>query len=334
MHADLNGKAVLVTGGTGSFGSAFVRSILQHSPAVKRLVVVSRDEQKHHDMMTDLSPREYPALEYRLGDVRDRDRMMELFRGIDVVVHSAAMKHVPASEMNPMECVKTNIIGSQNVIDAAMANDVKIVVALSTDKASSPSNFYGASKLCLEKLFTYADSQKRDKNIRFSVVRYANVFGSKGSVIPLFLKKRSQGWLPVTHPAMTRFSITMDDALNLVYFAISNGWGGEIVLPVSPSYRVGDVASAVAPGAEQRIIGSRPGEKMHESMFTEVDAPYTARRGAYYIICPITGTAQWNRDEYCAKTGAEPVPEGFVYESGKNDQWLSVDDIKRLLETI
>lgn len=331
MIANLNDQSVLVTGGTGSFGKAFVQSVLKHSPDVKRLVVVSRDEQKHHEMMTDLSPTEYPALEYRLGDVRDRDRMMELFRGIDVVVHSAAMKHVPASEMNPMECVKTNIIGSQNVIDAAMAHDVKIVVALSTDKASSPSNFYGASKLCLEKLFTYADSQKRDKDIRFTVVRYANVFGSKGSVIPLFLKKRSQGWLPVTHPEMTRFSITMDDALGLVYYGIAHGWGGEIILPISPSYKVGDVATAVAPEAEQRIMGPRPGEKMHESMFTEIDAPNTAQRDDYYIICPIAGTAQWNRNDYCAKTGAKPVPDGFVYDSGKNTRWLSVEDIRFLL---
>jgi len=334
MIANLNGQSVLVTGGTGSFGKAFVQSILQHSPQVKRLVVLSRDEQKHHEMMTDLSPAAYPALEYRLGDVRDRDRMMELFRGIDVVVHSAAMKHVPASEMNPMECVKTNIIGSQNVIDAAMANDVKIVVALSTDKASSPSNFYGASKLCLEKLFTYADSQKRDKDIRFSVVRYANVFGSKGSVIPLFMKKKSQGWLPVTHPEMTRFSITMDEALNLVYYAIANGWGGEIVLPISPSYKVGDVATAVAPEAEQRIMGARPGEKMHETMFSDIDAPYTAQRDKYYIICPITGTANWNRDEYCKKTGATAVADGFVYDSGKNTAWLNVEDIRKQLSIL
>jgi FlaA1/EpsC-like NDP-sugar epimerase len=334
MIANLNNQSVLVTGGTGSFGKAFIQSVLQHSPQVKRLVVVSRDEQKHHEMMTDLSPAQYPALEYRLGDVRDKDRMMELFRGIDVVVHSAAMKHVPASEMNPMECVKTNIIGSQNIIDAAMANDVKIVVALSTDKASSPSNFYGASKLCLEKLFTYADSQKRGKDIRFSVVRYANVFGSKGSVIPLFLKKKSQGWLPVTHPEMTRFSITMDEAVELVYYTIANGWGGEIVLPISPSYKVGDVATAVAPEAEQRITGARPGEKMHETMFTEIDAPYTAQRDKYYIICPITGTGNWNRDEYCKKTGAIAVADGFVYDSGKNNQWLAIAEINRLLSQL
>lgn len=205
---------------------------------------------------------------------------------------------------------------------------------VSLNKASSPSNFYGASKLCLEKLFTYADSQKRGKDIRFSVVRYANVFGSKGSVIPLFLKKKSQGWLPVTHPEMTRFSITMEDALGLVYYAIANGWGGEIILPISPSYKVGDVATAVAPDAEQRIIGSRPGEKMHETMFTDIDAPYTVKRDQYYIICPITGTTSWNRDEYCKKTGAEPVTDGFVYSSGSNTQWLSVTDLQKLLSVL
>jgi UDP-N-acetylglucosamine 4,6-dehydratase/5-epimerase len=220
------------------------------------------------------------------------------------------------------------------VIDAAMAHEVKIVVALSTDKASSPSNFYGASKLCLEKLFTYADSQKRDKDIRFSVVRYANVFGSKGSVIPLFLKKKSEGWLPVTHPEMTRFSITMDEALNLVYYAIANGWGGEIVLPISPSYKVGDVATAVAPEAEQRIMGARPGEKMHETMFTEIDAPNTAQRDQYYIICPITGTANWNREEYCKKTGASAVKDGFVYSSGTNTHWLTVENLRKLLSVL
>ncbi len=331
---DLNGKSVLVTGGTGSFGRAFIQTVLKDYPSVKRLVVVSRDEQKHHEMMTELSPKQFSALEYRLGDVRDKNRMMELFRGIDIVVHAAAMKHVPASELNPMECVKTNILGSQHVIDAAQYNRVKVVVALSTDKASSPSNFYGASKLCLEKLFIHADSQKRDADIRYSVVRYANVFGSKGSVIPLFLKLKDTGVLPVTHPDMTRFSITIDKAVELVYFAIQNGWGGEIVLPICPSYRLLDVAKAIAPDAEYRILGARPGEKMHETMFTEIDAPYTARRDEYYVICPITGTAKWDRDMYCNKTGATPVPVGMDYDSGKNVQWLKVTDIHKQLSLV
>jgi FlaA1/EpsC-like NDP-sugar epimerase len=330
---DLNGKSVLVTGGTGSFGRAFTQSVLKDYPSVKRLVVVSRDEQKHHEMMTDLSPKEYPALEYRLGDVRDKDRMLELFQGIDVIVHAAAMKHVPASELNPMECVKTNILGSQHVIDAARYNQVKVVVALSTDKASSPSNFYGASKLCLEKLFIHADSQKGDADIRYSVVRYANVFGSKGSVIPLFLKLKDTGVLPVTDPDMTRFSITIDKAVELVYFAIQNGWGGEIVLPICPSYRLLDVAKAIAPDAEYRILGARPGEKMHETMFTEMDAPYTVRRGDYYVICPITGTANWEREEYCEKTGAVAVEYGNSYHSGHNGTWLDINDIRDQVAT-
>jgi FlaA1/EpsC-like NDP-sugar epimerase len=328
---DLNGKSILVTGGTGSFGRAFIQSVLKDYPSVKRLVVVSRDEQKHHEMMTEISPKEFPALEYRLGDVRDKDRMMELFRGIDIVVHAAAMKHVPASEMNPMECIKTNIIGSQNIIDASLANGVQIVVALSTDKAASPSNIYGASKLCLEKLFTYADSQKRQQNIRFTVVRYANVFGSKGSVIPLFLKMRSKGWLPLTHTEMTRFSITMSDALALVYYAIEYGWGGEIILPVSSSYRITDVATAVAPEAEQRIIGARPGEKIHETMFTEIESLNTVKKDSYYVICPTIGTSHWDKDQYCFKTGAKPVKKGIQYNSGRNDFWLSVSDIQNLL---
>lgn len=332
LPESLNGMSVLVTGGTGSFGKAFVQSVLERSPEVKRLMIVSRDEQKQHEMMTELPTSKYPALQYRLGDVRDRDRMMELFSGMDVVVHAAAMKHVPAAEMNPMECVKTNILGSQNVVDAATAARVKVVVALSTDKASAPSNFYGASKLCLEKLFTHADSQKRDADIRFSVVRYANVFGSRGSVVPLFLKKKAQGWLPVTDPEMTRFSITIDEAVDLVYFAIYKGWGGEIILPISPSYKVGDVATAVAPEAAIKVTGARPGEKMHENMFTSVDAPFTAKRGKYYVICPITGTAQWSREDYCTQTDTEPVPDGFTYDSGANSAWLSINDLKSLLE--
>ncbi len=329
---DLNGKSILVTGGTGSFGRAFIQSVLKYYPSVKRLVVVSRDEQKHHEMMTELSPKEFPALEYRLGDVRDKDRMMELFRGIDIVVHAAAMKHVPASELNPMECVKTNILGSQHVIDAARYNQVKVVVALSTDKASSPSNFYGASKLCLEKLFIHADSQKGDADIRYTVVRYANVFASKGSVIPLFLKLKDTGVLPVTDPDMTRFSITIDKAVELVYFTIQNGWGGEIVLPICPSYRLLDVAKAIAPDAEYRILGARPGEKMHETMFTSIDAPNTARRDDYYIICPVKGTAKWDRDQYCHKTGATSVPDEMIYDSITNDWWLSVTELNIMLE--
>lgn len=329
---DLNNKNILVTGGTGSFGRAFILSLLQRFPQVKRIVVFSRDEQKQFDMMNDLPAAKYPCLEFMLGDVRNRNRIIEVAHDIDVIVHSAAMKHVPAAEMNPMECVLTNIIGSQNVIDAALINNVKVVVALSTDKAASPANFYGASKLCLEKLFTYADLKKGKRDIRFSVVRYANVFGSKGSVVPLFLKLKKQNYIPVTNADMTRFSITMATAVNLVYFAIDNGWGGEIVLPESASYKITDLATAVAPGVEQKIIGMRIGEKLHETMYTELDSYNTVKRGEYYIICPPKGLGLWTVDDYLKKTNAGKVAENTAYSSDTNNHWLNVDDIKNLLQ--
>jgi UDP-N-acetylglucosamine 4,6-dehydratase/5-epimerase len=329
---DLNNKSILVTGGTGSFGRAFIQRILNEFPQIKKIVVFSRDEQKQFDMMNDYPSSKYPCLEFMLGDVRNRNRIIEAAQGMDIIVHSAAMKHVPASEMNPMECVQTNIIGSQNVVDAAMANNVKIVVALSTDKAASPVNFYGASKLCLEKLFTYADFKKRDKDIRFSVVRYANVFGSKGSVVPLFLKLKKQGYLPITHAAMTRFSITMDTAVNLVYYALENGWGGDVILPESPSYKITDLASAIAPDMEQREVGIRVGEKLHETMYTEIDSYNTVKRDQYYIICPQKGLGLWTVDDYINKNkNAVKVAEDVAYASNTNTNWLSVDTIKKIL---
>ena len=330
---DLNNKTILITGGTGSFGKAFIRSLLKKFPAVKRIIVFSRDEQKHFEMMNEISPASYPCMQYLLGDVRDRDRLIEVTGNVDVLIHAAAMKHVPAAEMNPMECVKTNILGSQNVIDAALLNKVKVVVALSSDKAVSPVNFYGASKLCLEKLFTHADFRKGNTDIRFSLVRYANVFGSKGSVIPFFLKCRGQGYLPITHPEMTRFSITMSDAVDLVYYAIDNGWGGDIILPVSASYKIMDVAEAIAPEAEKRIVGTRAGEKLHETMYTELDSGNTVQRDHYYIICPPDGAGLWNTSDYCKKTGANRVPENSACTSNTNSAWLDVPAIKNLVET-
>jgi UDP-N-acetylglucosamine 4,6-dehydratase (inverting) len=334
MHTDLNNQSVLVTGGTGSFGKAFIQSLLQQHPQVKRVIVFSRDEQKHFEMMNELPMAKFPCLQYMLGDVRDRERVLEISRGVDIIVHAAAMKHVPVSEMNPMECIKTNVLGSQNIIDAAFEHKVKTVVALSTDKAASPVNFYGASKLCLEKLFIYAGLKTGQSNTSFSVVRYANVFGSKGSVVPLFLKKRNEGVLPITHPDMTRFSITMQNAIDLVYFALQKGWGGEIILPISPSYKVSDIATAIAPQAQQQIIGARAGEKMHEMMFTENDAPNTVRRDNYYIICPANGQGTWSRDEYCKKTGATLVADEFAYVSNRNDSWLSVSDIRKMVKEL
>jgi FlaA1/EpsC-like NDP-sugar epimerase len=254
--------------------------------------------------------------------------MMELFQGADVVIHSAAMKHVPAAESNPMECVKTNIIGSYNVITAALANRVPRVVALSTDKAALPSTFYGASKLCLEKLFVDAN---RRQSTRFSVVRYANVFGSKGSVVPLFLRKRPEGILPITDPGMTRFSITMQGAIDLVVFALDSGWGGEVIVPVAPSYRVPDVAQAIAPEAEQRVIGIRPGEKLHEVMVSPVEAPHTVRRGRFLVICP--SGDRYDAERYARETSGTRMEADFEYSSGTNEDWLSVEDIRQLLKT-
>ncbi len=329
---NLNNKSVLVTGGTGSFGRAFINSLIERFPSIKKIIVFSRDEQKQFEMMNELPTSKYPFLHYLLGDVRNRERVFEVSRGVDVIVHSAAMKHVPAAEMNPMECVRTNILGSQNVIDAAIANNVKIVVALSTDKAASPANFYGASKFCLEKLFVFADKQKANNETRFSAVRYANVFGSKGSVIPFFLKQKQTGVLPITHSEMTRFSITMNDAVNLVYYAINNGWGGEIILPISSSYKVVDLAKAVAPEAQKNIVGIRPGEKLHETMYTDLESFSTVAKDNYYIICPAKGLGCWEVDEYCNKTGAVKVPENKAYSSDTNTSWLNVDAIKKLLD--
>lgn len=322
----MNNQRILITGGTGSFGRAFVRYIFTKFPEIKQVVIFSRDEQKQFEMAQEFSPKDYP-IKYVLGDVRNLDRLMQATRNIDLLIHSAAMKHVPAAEQNPMECVMTNILGSQNVIDAAIANKVKKVVALSTDKSTYPINVYGASKLFLEKLFTYADSQKEDQDIRFSVVRYGNVFGSKGSVVPFFLKKSTDEFLPITHPDMTRFSITMQEGIDLVMYALDNGWGGEIIVPIAPSYRILDVATAIAPNIEHRIIGMRAGEKLDEIMITKNEAPFTARRDTYFIICPNDG--DWNRDEYCVQTNAERVEEGFEYNSGRNTDWLSVTQIKK-----
>ncbi|MFK8013653.1 MAG: UDP-N-acetylglucosamine 4,6-dehydratase (inverting) [Marinicellaceae bacterium] len=326
----LNNKKILITGGTGSFGRAFVKYIFEEYSDIKQVVIYSRDEQKQFEMSSEFPSNKYP-IKYLLGDVRDADRLMKVTQGIDILVHSAAMKHVPAAEQNPMECVKTNILGSQNIIDAAYANNIKQVVALSTDKSTAPINVYGASKLLLEKLFIYADTEKEQQDIRFSVVRYGNIFGSKGSVVPFFLKKIKDGYLPITDPNMTRFSITIQESIDLVMFALEKGWGGEIIVPIAPSYRITDVAKAIAPDIEQRIIGMRQGEKLDEIMTTSFESLFTVKRDNFYIVCPSEG--QWSCDEYCDKTDAKSVEIGFEYDSGKNHEWLTVDQIKNLMIT-
>ena len=269
---DLNNKSILITGGTGSFGKTFTKLILSRFPKVKRLVILSRDEQKHFQMAMDYPESKYPAIRYFIGNVRDENRLMSAFEGIDIVIHAAAMKHVHLAEYNPMECVKTNILGAENVINAALKTGVQNVVALSTDKAAAPINLYGATKLASDKLFVAANNIKGNRDIKFSVVRYGNVMGSNGSVMPFFLRKRKEGILPITDSRMTRFNISLEDGCEMVFNAIESAWGGEIFVPKIPSYKITDVATAIAPDCKQEIVGIRPGEKLHEEMITTSDS--------------------------------------------------------------
>lgn len=319
-------KSILITGGTGSFGKKFVERILTHYPEITRLVVFSRDELKQYEMAQDFSDTQYPSLRYFIGDVRDEARLISAFEGIDVVIHAAALKQVPTAEYNPMECIKTNVLGAENVINAAIKSGVKRVVALSTDKAAAPINLYGASKLCSDKLFVAANNFRGSHDISFSVVRYGNVIGSRGSVMPFFLNKRTDGVLPITHDEMTRFNISLDEGVDLVLYALQNAWGGEIFVPKIPSYRIMDVATAIAPNAKHTIIGIRPGEKLHEEMITEMDSFNTLELDKYYVIAP--SVPLWSHDEYCKKFNGKKVQQGFKYNSGSNPDFMSVEDIR------
>jgi UDP-N-acetylglucosamine 4,6-dehydratase (inverting) len=325
-----NNQSILITGGTGSFGKAFVKSILKEYPNVKRLVIFSRDELKQFEMSQLFSMQEYPCLRYFIGDVRDKGRLRRALEGIDIVIHAAALKHVPAAEYNPFECIKTNILGAQNLIDACLDNDVKNVIALSTDKAASPTNLYGATKLCSDKLFVAANNFKGNRDIRFSVVRYGNVLGSRGSVVPYFLEKRKQGVLPITDPEMTRFNISLDEGVKMVKWAAENARGGEIFVPKIPSYRITDVATAIAPECKQRIVGIRPGEKLHEEMITAADSINTVDLGDYYAILP----RGWGHtiEEYCEITGGKRIDPTFNYSSKENSSFLSVEELRVLIQ--
>jgi UDP-N-acetylglucosamine 4,6-dehydratase (inverting) len=319
-------KSILVTGGTGSFGKTFVKRILTHFPEVERLAVFSRDELKQFEMAQEFSTEKYQQLRYFIGDVRDEARLLRAFENIDVVVHAAALKQVPTAEYNPMECIKTNVLGAENVINAAIKSGVKRVVALSTDKAAAPINLYGASKLCSDKLFVAANNFRGNRDINFSVVRYGNVIGSRGSVMPFFLNKRTSGTLPITHEEMTRFNISLEEGVDLVLYAMHNAWGGEIFVPKIPSYRIMDVAEAIAPGAKHDIIGIRPGEKLHEEMITEMDSFNTLELDKYYVIAP--SVPLWSHDEYLKKFGGKKVKQGFKYNSGENPDFMTVEQIR------
>jgi UDP-N-acetylglucosamine 4,6-dehydratase (inverting) len=326
----LCGSSILLTGGTGSFGRAFAKELLRRCPTLKRLVIFSRDELKQFEMAQEFPKEKYPAIRFFLGDVRDQQRLKRALEGIDTVVHAAALKQVPAAEYNPFEFIKTNIMGAQNLIEACLDARVKRVVALSTDKAAAPVNLYGATKLCSDKLFIAANNFRGERDIRFSVVRYGNVMGSRGSVIPYFLEKAKEGVLPITHPDMTRFNILLEEGVDIVLWALDNAMGTEIFVPKIPSYRITDVAKAVAPNCKIEVVGIRPGEKLHEEMITTSDSATTIDIGPYYVILPINNGV---KKRYIKERSAQAVPDNFSYNSGSNAHFLSVTELEQLLRS-
>jgi UDP-N-acetylglucosamine 4,6-dehydratase (inverting) len=327
----LTGKSVLITGGTGSFGKKMVETLLEKYPNIHRIVVYSRDELKQFEMEQVFSVAKYPQMRYFIGDVRDRDRLRRAMQRIDYVIHAAALKQVPAAEYNPFEAIKTNVLGAQNVIEAALDEGVKMVVALSTDKAAAPINLYGATKLCSDKLFVSANNFKGSADIKFSVVRYGNVMGSRGSVIPFFLKQRDKGVIPITDTRMTRFNITLEEGVALVLYAMTHMWGGEIFVPRIPSYRILDVAEAIAPGCRREIVGIRPGEKLHEEMITETDAINTLEFKDHFVILP--SMQLWDVNRYMETFEGKLCQLGFSYCSGTNTEWLAVEELRQLIRT-
>ena len=320
-------KSILVTGGSGSFGQAFVRAVLDRFPDIERLVVYSRDELKQYDMANRIGDHE--CLRYFIGDIRDEPRLRRALEGIDVVVHAAALKQVPAAEYNPFEAIKTNVLGAQNLVEACLDSEVRVVVALSTDKAAAPINLYGATKLCSDKLITAANNVRGHRDIRFSVVRYGNVMGSRGSVVPYFLGRRDSGVLPITHPDMTRFNITLQEGVEMVLWSIDSALGGEIFVPKIPSYRIMDVAEAIAPDCERRIVGIRPGEKLHEEMITASDSYNSVDLGRYFAILPSAG--DYSLDGYLEHRPGSRIEPGFSYNSGTNDRFLTVAELRELI---
>ena len=326
----LNEKTVLITGGTGSFGKKFVETILARYPNVKKIIIYSRDELKQSDLKQVYPANQFPQLRFFIGDVRDKDRVTRACEGVDVIIHAAAIKQVDTAEYNPTECIRTNVDGAENVIHAALECGVKDVVALSTDKACAPINLYGATKLVSDKLFTAANNIKGSKDIRFSVVRYGNVMGSRGSVIPFFMNKRNDGLLPITHKDMTRFNISLQSGVDLVTFALKHHLGGEIFIPKIPSYKILDIAEAIAPGCETEIVGIRPGEKLHEEMITDTDSLNTIDLGKYYAILPSV-SFNYSEEQYIQHHNAEKVPFGFRYNSGTNDAWETTETLRQAI---
>jgi len=328
---DLNKKSILITGGTGSLGKALTSHILDKHPETRRLIVYSRDEQKQFQMAQEFPIEKYPQIRYFIGDVRDKERLTRAFQDVDYVIHAAAMKHVHIAEYNPGECIKTNVGGAENVVEACLQTKVQRVVALSTDKACAPINLYGATKLTSDKLFIAANNIKGDNPIRFSVVRYGNVMGSNGSVIPFFInKKKEENKLPITDPNMTRFNISLQGGVDMVMHALEHAWGGELFVPKIPSYKIMDVANAIGPNCEKPLVGIRPGEKVHEEMITPSDSFYTYDLGKYYVILPATHS--WKLNDFIDTFAAKKAPHGFSYNSGENEDWETVESLRDLIK--
>lgn len=323
------GKSVLITGGTGSLGKKLTSHILFNYPEVRRVIIFSRDEQKQFLMAQEYQPKDYPQLRFFIGDVRDYSRLERALSGVDYVIHAAAMKHVHIAEYNPDECVKTNINGAQNLIEACIKTSVSRVVALSTDKACAPINLYGATKLASDKLFVAANNFRGRNSIKFSVVRYGNVMGSNGSVIPFFINKKKEGKLPITNDKMTRFNISLQAGVDMVMYALENAWGSEIFVPKIPSYKILDVAEAIGPECEKSLVGIRPGEKIHEEMITSSDSYHTYDLGKYYTILPTV--TPWDLEEFKKAHNAKQVPVGFSYNSGDNEEWETVESLRALI---
>lgn len=326
-------KRILVTGGTGSFGKKFIERIYRCFPRIERVAVFSRDELKQFEMAQKYPPQDFPSIRFFIGDVRDGDRLKRAMEGMDTVIHTAALKQVPAAEYNPFEAIRTNVLGAQNVIEAALESGVRRVVALSTDKAAAPINLYGATKLCSDKLFIAANNVRGNRDIRFSIVRYGNVMGSRGSVIPFFLERRKTGVLPITDERMTRFNISLEEAVDMVLYALEHSLGGEIFVPKIPSYRITDLVEAIGPGCSKLVVGIRPGEKLHEEMITESDSQNTVQNTRYFIIVPMLFGCDIKDTltTYAQHYKATAVENGFRYSSATNTDWLSVEQLRDLI---